>query len=147
VATDSRLIWPGGDGAGLVEHDGVDAAGRLEHLGPLMRIAELRAAAGADEQRRRVACRVRTAGDDEHRDAHVMAFAVEAPGSEPQPRPATDSASTTGTKPRRPVGQPLHGALPVWRGGDEAADLRERGVAADAGGLHDERPPTLTVAR
>jgi hypothetical protein len=37
------------------------------------------------------------AGDDEHRDATVTALAVEAPGAEHQPRPATDSASTTGT--------------------------------------------------
>ena len=56
-------------GAGLVEHDGVDAAGRLEDLGTLDEDAELRAATGADEQRGR--CREperARAGDDQHRD-------------------------------------------------------------------------------
>ena len=38
----------GGDGAGLVQHDGVDAAGGLQHFGPLDQDAELGAAAGAD---------------------------------------------------------------------------------------------------
>ena len=37
----------GGDGAGLVEHDGVDPAGRLEDLGALDEDAELGAPAGA----------------------------------------------------------------------------------------------------
>ena len=41
----------GGDGAGLVEDDGVDLPGRLEDLGALDEDAELRAAAGSDEER------------------------------------------------------------------------------------------------
>ena len=51
----------GGDGAGLVEHDGVDPAGGLQHLGALDQDAELGAAAGADQQRgRRGQARART---------------------------------------------------------------------------------------
>ena len=70
AATTSRSrIRPVVTRAGLVEHDRVDAAGRLEHLGPLDQDAELRAAARADEQRRRrrEAERAR-AGDDQHGD-------------------------------------------------------------------------------
>ena len=59
----------GGDGAGLVEHDGVDPARGLEHLRALDQQAELRAAAGADHQRRRRREPERArAGDDQHRD-------------------------------------------------------------------------------
>ena len=53
----------------LVEHDRVDATGRLEHLRPLDQDAELRSAARADEQRggRGEAERTR-AGDDQDGD-------------------------------------------------------------------------------
>ena len=52
-ATTSTQGHPaGGDGAGLVEHDGVDPAGGLEHLGALDQDAELGAAAGADHAAR-----------------------------------------------------------------------------------------------
>ena len=60
---------PGRHRAGLVEHDGVDAAGRLEHLGALDQDAELGAAAGADQQRGRRGQPERArAGDDQHGD-------------------------------------------------------------------------------
>ena len=60
---------PGRDRAGLVEHDGVDATGGFEHLRALDQDAELRPAAGADEQRgRRGETERARAGDDEHRD-------------------------------------------------------------------------------
>ena len=58
-----------GDRARLVEHDRVDPAGRLEHLRPLDQDAELRATAGADEQRRRrCEAECARARDDQHRD-------------------------------------------------------------------------------
>ena len=53
---------PGGDGAGLVQHDGVDLPGGLEHLGPLDEDAELGAATGADQQGRRRGQTERAAG-------------------------------------------------------------------------------------
>jgi Cu+-exporting ATPase len=57
----------GGDGAGLVQHDGVHPAGGFQHLRPLDQDAELRAAAGADQQRRRGGQPQRArAGDDQH---------------------------------------------------------------------------------
>ena len=43
----------GGDGAGLVQDDGVDLAGALQHLRALDEDAELGAAAGADHERGR----------------------------------------------------------------------------------------------
>src|SRR4051812_50196447 len=53
----------------LVEHDRVDAAGRLEHLRPLDQDPELRTTAGADEQRRRGRkAEGAWAGDDENGD-------------------------------------------------------------------------------
>ena len=65
----AHLHPAGRDRAGLVEHDRVDAARRLEHLGALDQDAELGAAAGADEQRRRRGESERArAGDDQHGD-------------------------------------------------------------------------------
>ena len=59
----------GGDRAGLVEHDRVDAAGGLEHLGALDQEPELCAAAGADQQRgRRGEPERARAGDDQDGD-------------------------------------------------------------------------------
>ena len=69
ATTSTSAIAPVGDGAGLVEHDGVDAARRLEHLGAADEDPELGAAAGADQQRRRRGEAERAgAGDDQHRD-------------------------------------------------------------------------------
>ena len=60
---------PGGDGAGLVQHDRVDPAGGLQDLRALDQDAQLRAAAGADQQRGRRGQPERArAGDDQHRD-------------------------------------------------------------------------------
>ena len=68
-ATSTRLIAAGGDRAGLVEHDRVDRARGLEDLRALDQQAELRAAAGADEQRgRRGEPERARAGDDQHGD-------------------------------------------------------------------------------
>ena len=53
TVTSTQAHLAGGDGAGLVEHDRVDAAGGLQDLGALDQQAELGAAAGADHQRRR----------------------------------------------------------------------------------------------
>ena len=59
----------GGHGAGLVEHDRVDAAGGLEDLGAADQDAELGTPAGADHQRgRRGQAQGARARDDQHRD-------------------------------------------------------------------------------
>jgi hypothetical protein len=58
-----------GDGARLVEDDGVDRAGGLQHLRPLDEDAELRAAPGVDQQRGRSRqAEGARAGDDEDGD-------------------------------------------------------------------------------
>ena len=67
-----------GDGAGLVEDDRVDSPGLLQDLGPLDQHAHLRAAAGADHQRRRCG---QAEGDElltyaELFDGHRNLFAV-----------------------------------------------------------------------
>ena len=59
----------GRDGAGLVQHDGVDTTRRLQHLRSLDQHPQLSAAAGADQDRRRRGQTQRTrAGDDQYRD-------------------------------------------------------------------------------
>ena len=132
-----------GDGAGLVEHDGVDAAGLLEHLGAPDQDPELRAAPGADHQRRRrgEAERAR-AGDDQHGDRR----AERRGGARRRRRAsATSVASETDDHDRDEDGrdtvdEPLDRRLARLRLGDEARDLRERGLGADPRRAHDEAP-------
>ena len=69
-AMTSTSVHPAGrHGAGLVEHDGVDRAGRPRAPPVPDQDAELRAAAGADQQRgRRRQAERAGAGDDQHGD-------------------------------------------------------------------------------
>ena len=139
----------GRHGAGLVEHDRVDAPRRLQHLGSLDQDAELGAAAGADEQRRRRREAERAgAGDDQHGDgggeregrarrrrrARSRAWRRRARSRRARRRPATRSASR------------CTGALPV------CASVTSRAIWASAVSAPTlvarttRRPPTLTVA-
>ena len=107
----------GGDGAGLVEHDRVDLAGGLEHLGALDEDAELGAAAGADQQRggRGQAERAR-AGDDQHGDGggeRGRRRSRRCPSQ--KPRVATASTITTGRTPPR-SGRPAAAPAPCRTG-------------------------------
>ena len=140
---------PGRHGAGLVQHDRVDAAGRLQHLRAPDEDAELRAAAGADHERgrRRQAERAR-AGDDQHGDGGRERRLGRRRRCRARSRawPAA-SAMTTGTNTRRdPVGEPLHGGLAGLRLLDQTGHPGELGVGADARRPDDSRPPALTVA-
>ena len=129
-----------GDGAGLVEHDRVDAARLLEDLRPLDQDAELRAAAGADHQRRRRRQPERAgAGDDQHGDGggerRRGRGAEREPAGERQQREHDhDRHEDRGDA----VGEPLHRRLAGLRRVDQARDLRERGVGADPRRAHDE---------
>ena len=130
----------GGDRAGLVEHDRVDAARRLEDLRALDQQAELGAAAGADEQRgrRREAERAR-AGDDQHRDGGGEGELGRLAGAEPEAERRDGEADDDRDEDARDaVGEPLDGRLAGLGLGHEPRDLRERGVGADPGRAHDE---------
>ena len=110
--------------------------GGLQHLGALDQDAELRAAAGADQDRGRggQAHRAR-AGDDQHRDrgGERRSPAVCPAASQP-------SASRRRARARRdehrgdPVREPLHRRLARLRLGDQPGHLGELGVRADPGG-------------
>ena len=131
-----------GDGPRLVEHDRVDAARGLEHLGALDEQSELGAAAGAHEQ-----CggggqaeRAR-AGDDEDGDGGGERERGVLAGAEPEPQrgdrqPDHDGHEDGGDT----VGEPLHGGLAALGVAHQPRDLRERGVGADPRGP-DHEPP------
>ncbi len=131
---------PARDGAGLVEHDRVDAAGRLQHLRALDQQPELGAAAGADEQggRRREPERA-GAGDDQHRDGGGEGEGRRLAGAEPEAeRRDRDRDHDRHEDAGDAVGEPLHRRLAGLRVADEAGDLRQRRVGADLRRAHDE---------
>ena len=130
----------GRDGAGLVEHDRVDAPGRLEHLGTLDDDAELGAAAGADHDRgRRGQPEGARAGDDQHGDGGGERRRRRLAGAEPEAEggdgEGDDDRHEHG---RDAVGEPLHRRLAGLGVLDEPGDLGQLGVGADAGRPHDE---------
>ncbi len=139
--TSTSAIVPGGHGARLVEHDRVDAPGRLEHLGSLDEDAELGAAAGADhDRRRRGQTEGARAGDDQHGDG-----GRERDGRRPRRCPSqkpsvpTARAMTIGTNTAEiRSARRCTGALPALGVLDEAGDLGQLGVGADPRRPHDE---------
>ena len=130
----------GGHGAGLVEHDRVDAAGRLEDLRALDEQAELGAAAGADEQRgRRGEPERARAGDDQHGDGGGERELGRLAGAEPEAeRRDGEGDDDRDEDAGDAVGEPLDRRLAGLRVGDEPGDLGERGVAADLRRAHDQ---------
>ena len=103
----------GGDGAGLVEHDRVDLAGRLEHLGPLMRMPSWAprpvptiSAVGVASPRAHGQAMISTA------TAAVKATWRSLAGAEPEPEGADGEGDDDGHEHGRdPVGEALHGGL------------------------------------
>ena len=126
--------------AGLVEHDRVDRARRLEHLGSLDDDAELGAATGADHDRRRCGqAEGARAGDDQHRDRGRDGDGRRLTGAEPEPeRGGGDGDHGRDEHRGDAVGEALHRCLAGLGVVDEAGDLGELGVGADAHGAHDE---------
>ena len=122
-----------GDGAGLVEHDGVELVRRLQRLAAADQDAVLGALAGADHDRRRrgEAQRAR-AGDDEHGDEVEQRVVERRRRAEDQPddqgerRDDDDGRHEAGGD---DVGQPRDGRLGALRLLDQADDLRQRRVA------------------
>ena len=137
-----------GDGAGLVEHDGVDPAGRLEHLRPLDQDAELGAAAGADHERsRRREPEGARAGDDQHGHGRGERRATEPPVQQPAGERGERQPDDGRDEPRRDaVGQPLHLGLALLRLLDEPSHLGQRVSAPTAVARTTRRPPWLIVA-
>ena len=139
---------PGGDGAGLVEHDGVDPAGGLEDLRALDEDAELRAAAGADEQRGGVArpsaqgqAMIRTA------TAAVKAAVAEAPVTSQAARVAKDSPMTMGTNTAETrSARRWTSALPFWASSTSRAIWASWVSEPTRVASTTRRPPALTVA-
>jgi len=132
----------GSEGAGVVEHDRVDLPGRLEHLGALDGDAQLRAAAGADQQcgGRGQAERAR-AGDDQHRHGSGESGWHAGAAAQPEPQGARgerddDRHEDAGD----PVGQPLDRRLPALGLFDEPGHLGQLGVGTDAR-RPDHHPP------
>ena len=133
---------PHREGAGLVEHDGVDALGPLEDLAPLDEHAQARAPAGADHDRhRRGQAEGARAGHDEHGDGGEEAvnrtMSRERPGQERDRGHGQDDRHEDA---RHPVGQPLHRRLRPLGLGHQADDPGQGGVGADGGGPHREHP-------
>ena len=136
-------------GAGLVEHDRVDAAGGLEDLRPLDEQAELRAAAGADHQRgRRGEAERARAGDDQHGDGGGERERRALAGAEPEPERGDREARSrpARTRPRR--GRRAAGPAPCR----SARPSTSRAICASAVSAPTfvarttRRPPALTVA-
>ena len=111
-----QLHLPGGDGAGLVEDDGVDHPGRLEHLGALDQHADLGAAASADQEGGRGReTQGAQAGDDEDRDRGGERGRGAVPGRSQVASVPSDSTITIGTKtPETRSASRWTCALPDW---------------------------------
>ena len=132
----------GGHGARLVERDGVDPAGRLEHLGAGDENAELGAAAGADHEGGRGGESERAgAGDDEHRhggrERGLRGAAEHEPRDEGDDR---DPDHDRHEHRRHPVGQALHIRFARLRVLDEARHLGQLRVRPHARRLHHQAP-------
>ncbi len=138
---------PGGDGAGLVEHDGVDALGGLEHLGTLDQDAELRASSRADHERGGGGeTEGAGAGDDQHCDSggEGGGRAVRRGGGEPEPERGEGQRDHDGHEDRGyPVGEPLDSGLAGLGLLDELGDLGQGGVGTDPGRPDDQ--PSASV--
>ena len=111
----------GGDGAGLVEHDGVDPSGRLEDLWSFDEDPELRPASGADEQCCRC-CQAECAraGDDQHGDRCGEGGGRGLAGSQPEAERSDREGDDHGDEHGGDlVGEALHGGLAVLGFGDQ----------------------------
>ena len=129
---------PAGDRPGLVQHDGVDASGLLQHLGTLDQDPELRAPSGAHQQGRGRGQTERAgAGDDQHRDGGGEGELGLPAGAELEPQRHQGDEQHRGHEDRADlVGQPLHLGLAGLGVGDDPRDLRQPGVRADPGRAH-----------
>ena len=107
---------------------------------PRIRMPQLRATAGADQQRgRRGQAERARAGDDQHGDGGGER------GGRAPPVPSQKPSVPSGQRDHHrhedggdPVGQPLHGGLAVLRLLDQPGHLGQLGVGADPGGADEQ---------
>jgi hypothetical protein len=130
----------GGDGAGLVQDDGVGPPGGLQDFRALDEDAELGAASGADEQRGgRGESQGAGAGDDEDGDRGGEGLCRGGAGEQPPGECGERQGDHDRHEDRgHAVGEPLDGRLAGLGGGHQAGDLGECGVRADPGGADHE---------
>ena len=138
---DARLAL--GDRAGLVEHDGVELVRRLERGAVADQDPVLGALAGADHDRRRRGQPERAgARDHEHGDEveqRVRERGLRADDEPDDERERGDADDGGHEVARDHVGEARDRRLGALRLLDEAHDLRQRRLAADAGGAERER--------
>ncbi len=134
-----------GHGAGLVEHDRVDAAGGLQHLRPFDQDAELGSPPGSHQERgRRREAESAGAGDDQDRDRGLEGETGACAGGEPADQGQGRQAEHNRDEHRRdPVDEAFDRSLARLGLGHEPPDRRELGVGSDAGGLDDEPAPRV----
>ena len=138
----------GGDGAGLVEDDRVDAPGRLEHLGAADEDPQLAprpvptsSAVGVARPSAQGHAMISTATAAPN--GGRGAGAGDEPGREGRGREHDDDRHEDR---RDAVREPLHGGLAGLGLAHQPGDLRQRGVGAHAGGAHLEAPAGVDVA-
>ena len=129
-----------GDGARLVQQDGVHRAGVLQDLRALDQDAQLGGAAGSRQQANGCGqAQGAGAGDDQNGDGgREGGLNVTA---EDQPQGKGDDGNDQHDRHKHgadPVRQAGDGCLAGLRGADELAHLGQRGLGADAGGPHQQ---------
>ena len=131
---------PGGDRARLVEHDGVDSAGGLQHLGSLYQDSQPGAATGAHEQRSRGGQSQRArAGDDQRRHCRGKCEGGARTVAEPESQRRYGQGDHDGDEhPGDAVGEALDRCLARLGVLDQSTDLCQRGIGADLGGPDDQ---------
>ena len=133
-----------GQGAGLVDDEGVDLLHPLERFGVLDQDAEPGAAADADHDRHGRGQPERTgAGDDQDGDGddqRVREAGVGPDGGPDEERDDGDGDDGGHEPGGDPVGHPLDRCAGALRLGDHLHDPGQHRVAADLVGAHDQRP-------
>ena len=139
---------PPGDRAGLVQHDRVQGAAGLQHLGSLDDDTEPGRAPRAHQQggRRGQTQRAR-AGDDEHGDGRRQGLLRRI--AEPQPYSESHGRHDEHGRDehaRDAVGQALHRGLAGLGGRDHRPDAGQGRARPDGGGPHQQRPECVHAA-
>ena len=133
-------------GAGLVQHDGVDASGLLEHLGARQQDSQLRTTSGADHQRGRCRESERTGARDDQDRNRRGERCQHRTVDPPEDQCAKGNEHDGGNKDAGdPVGESLDLGLTRLRCLDHPGHLRQRGIGTDVGRTNHE--PTARVDR